>query len=69
MALKIKNSERINLNKAEALKELKAEKKETITLLVSVSLKKKAKMKALQNNTNLTNVILGFLEEYAGRDK
>lgn len=69
MVLKIKDSKRDNFNKGEALKELLTESKETITILVPVSLKEKAKIKAIQNKTNITNLVLGFLENYVGDNK
>jgi hypothetical protein len=66
MALKIKSSNRTNVNIEAALKEIKTEKMVALTILVPQSLRENVKIKAIHNKTNVTNVIVDYLKEYVG---
>lgn len=64
MALKIKSYNRISTDKKEALKDVMVEKMVTLTVLVPQSLRDNVKIKAIQNKTKVTNIILDYLKEY-----
>lgn len=59
---------RPSVNKIKAFKELNSEETETLTIMVPASLKANVKIKAIQNQTNVTNLIVNYLKEYVGNE-
>lgn len=64
MALKVKSTNRISIDKEEALKEISREKMVTLTILVPESVRTDFKVKAIRNKTNITNVLLNCIKDY-----
>ncbi len=64
MTLTLKNSKRIHANQADALKELMAEKMDKITLNIPKSLKRSFYSKTVNNDKNMTEVLVSYIKEY-----
>lgn len=64
MALKVKSSSRVHPHKAEVLKEITKEPTVMVTVLVPESLRLKCKLKALNNKTTISTLVLNFLKGY-----
>ena len=60
MTLKIKSTNRISIDKEEALKEILKEKMVTLTVLVPESLRANFKVQTIRNKTNVTTVIVNY---------
>ena len=68
MTLKIKSTNRISIDKEEALNEISKEKMVTLTVLVPESLRANFKVQTIRNKTNVTKVIVNYIKEYTKAD-
>jgi hypothetical protein len=66
MTLNLKSSTRVHTNHDKALKALMAEKMDKITLNVPKSLKRSFYSKTVNNDKNMTEVIVSYIKEYVG---
>lgn len=66
MTINIKKSG-YNIQKEIALNEIKAEEISTITIRIPRSLKERVKIKAIQNKTTITDIIVDSLKEFNSR--
>lgn len=66
MALTIKPVSRDNIKKEEALKEIRKDKAVKLTINIPESLRSKFKIVTIRNGTDMSEVILNWIEEYVG---
>lgn len=59
---------RPSINKAKAFQELKLERTETLTIMIPSTLKKDLKVKAIRNETTVTDLILNYIKRYIEED-
>ncbi len=55
---------RPSITKAKAFQEIGSEQLENLTIQLPTVLKKKLKIKAIHNNSTVTQIILDFIKEY-----
>ena len=64
MALTTKPSIRKNIYQEEAIKSVKAEKMAKLNINITKSLLSEFKIAAINNDTNMTDLIIGWIKEY-----
>lgn len=69
MMLKLRSSERVNIDKEKALKEVTKEEMVTLTLLVPESIRTTFKTKAIRNRRTIRGLILGWIKKYLEEGK
>ncbi len=68
MALKAKSTRRESESKEQAIAEVGKEETVRFNALVPVSLHRKVKIKATQENKSMTEVVIGLLEKYLKKE-
>ena len=64
MALSIKASNRTNVHKEQAIKEIAAEKMVKLTINIPKSLHSEFKIAAIRDNTDMTDLVLNWIKQY-----
>jgi hypothetical protein len=64
MALSIKSSNRANVHKEQAIKEITAEKIVKLTINIPKSMHSEFKIAAIRNSTDMTDLVLNWIKQY-----